>query len=77
MRVVPVKSVEPQSERFLHRARQGDAEQRTALVKRVRGLLSGLGIVLPQKAGTIRRERVHLLEDLPGQCNTELYRYSR
>ncbi len=36
----------------------------------MRGLLSGLGIVLPQKVGTIRRERVHLFEDLPGPCNT-------
>lgn len=70
MRFVPVKNVEQQSELFLHRARQGYVEQRTALINRVRGLLSELGIVLPQKAETIRRELVHLLEDLPGHCNT-------
>jgi len=50
--------------------RQGYVEQRTALINRIRGLLSELGIVLPQKAETIRRELVHLLEDLPGHCNT-------
>jgi transposase len=70
MRFVPVKSVEQQSELFLHRARQGYVEQRTALINRVRGLLSELGIVLPQKADTIRRELAPLLEDLPGHCNT-------
>jgi len=70
MRFVPVKNVEQQSELFLHRARQGYVEQRTALINRVRGLLSELGIVLPQKADTIRRELAPLLEDLPGHCNT-------
>jgi transposase len=70
MRFVPVKNIAQQSELFLHRARQGYVEQRTALINRVRGLLSELGIVLPQKADTIRRELAQLLEDLPGHCNT-------
>lgn len=70
MRFVPVKTIEQQSELFLHRARQGYVAQRTALINRVRGLLSELGIVLPQKADTIRRELAQLLEDLPGHCNT-------
>lgn len=70
MRFVPVKSIEQQSELFLHRARQGDVEQRTGLINRIRGLLSELGIVLPQKAETVRRELGQLLEDLPGHCNT-------
>jgi transposase len=70
MRFVPVKSIEQQSELFLHRARQGYVEQRTALINRVRGLLSELGIVLPQKADTVRRELGQRLEDLPGHCNT-------
>lgn len=39
-------------------------------IKRVRGLLSELGIVLPHKADTVRRERGKLLEELPGHCNT-------
>lgn len=70
MRFVPVKSVEQQSRLFVHRARQGYVEQRTALINRIRGLLSELGIVLPLKATTVRREAHRHLEDLPGWCNT-------
>lgn len=70
MRFVPVKSVEQQGELSLHRARQGYVEQRTALINRMRGLLAEFGIVLAQKAETIRREVVLLLEDLPGHLNT-------
>lgn len=70
MRFVPVKSIEQQSRLFVHRARQGYVEQRTALINRIRGLLSELGIVLPLKATTVRREAHRHLEDLPGWCNT-------
>jgi transposase len=70
MRFVPIKSIEQQSQLFVHRARQGYVEQRTALINRIRGLLSELGIVLPQKADTVRREVGKYLEDLPGYCNT-------
>ena len=70
MRFVPVKSIEQQSQLFVHRARQGYVEQRTALINRIRGLLSELGIVLPLKAATVRREAHKHLEDLPGWCNT-------
>ena len=69
MRFVPVKNIAQQSELFLPRARQGYVEQRTALITRIRGRLSGRGIVLPQKADTIRRELAQLLEDRPGHCN--------
>ena len=70
MRFVPVKSIEQQSGLFVHRARQGYVEQRTALINRIRGLLSELGIVLPLKAATIRRQAHQHPEDLPGWCNT-------
>ena len=70
MRFVPVKSIGQQSQLFVHRARQGYVEQRTALINRIRGLLSELGIVLPLKAATVRREAHKHLEDLPGWCNT-------
>lgn len=70
MRFVPAKSVEQQSRLFVHRARQGYVAQRTALINRIRGLLSELGIVLPLKAATVRREAHKHLEDLPGWCNT-------
>jgi len=46
------------------------SEQRTALINRIRGLLSELGVVLPLKASTVRREAHKHLEDLPGWCNT-------
>jgi transposase len=70
MRFVPIKSVTQQTELFLHRARNGYVEQRTALINRVRGLLAELGIVLPQKADTVRQRLAILLEDLPGWANT-------
>ena len=70
MRFVPIKSIEQQSRLFVHRARQGCVEQRTALINRIRGLLSELGIVLPLKAAIVRREAHKHLEDLPGWCNS-------
>jgi transposase len=69
MRFVPIKSVEQQGKLFVHRMHQGYVVQRTALINRIRGLLSELGIVLP-KAFKAFREGVHqVLEDLPGYCN--------
>jgi hypothetical protein len=41
----------------------------TALINRIRGLLSELGIVLPLKAATVRKEAHKHLEDLPGWRN--------
>jgi transposase len=70
MRFVPVKSVDQQSRLMVHRARQGFVEARTATINRLRGLLSELGIVLPTKAATVRREAGAALEDLPGWANT-------
>lgn len=70
MRFVPAKSIEQQCELMVHRARQGFIQQRTATLNRIRGLLSELGIVLPLKAETVRREAMAQLEDLPGWANT-------
>lgn len=39
-------------------------------MKGIRGLLSELGIVLPLKAATVRREAHKHLEALPGWGNT-------
>jgi transposase len=69
MRFVPIKSTEQQARLMVHRARQGFVEQRTATLNRIRGLLSELGIVLPLKAATVRREAALALEDLPGRAN--------
>jgi transposase len=70
MRFVPIKTIDQQSPLFIHRARQGYVEHRTALINRIRDLLSELGIVSPFKAATIRREAQKVLEDLPDWCNT-------
>lgn len=70
MRFVPIKSIEQQAEQFVHRARQGYVRERTALINRVRGLLSELGFVMPLASNTVRKQAHLLLEDLPGWCNT-------
>ncbi len=69
MRFVPVKSIEQQTRLMVHRVRQGVVEQCTATFNRIRGLLSELGIVLPLKAATVRREAAAALEELPGRSN--------
>lgn len=69
MRFVPIKSVEAQANLALHRVRQGFVEERTALINRVRGVLSEFGIVLPQKADIIRQRTGEFLEVLPGFAN--------
>jgi transposase len=70
MRFVPIKSEEQQSRLMVHRARQGYVEARTALINRMRGLMSEFGVVLPQKAEVVRREAAAQLEELPGWGNT-------
>ena len=70
MRFVPIKSQDEQARLCVHRVRQGLVEQRTATINRIRGLLSEFGIVLAQKAATVRREAAAHLEDLPGWANT-------
>ena len=65
-----IKSLEQQCQLSVHRVRQGFVEQRTAIINRMRGLLSEFGIVLPLKASTVRRQAAACLEDLPGWSNT-------
>lgn len=55
---------------MVHRARQGFVVARTATLNRIRGLLSEVGIVMPLKASTVRRQAMAMLEDLPGYANT-------
>src|SRR5258706_5993583 len=55
---------------MVHRARQGYVQTRTALINRIRGLMSEFGIVLPQKAEVVRREAALHLEELSGWGNT-------
>jgi len=66
MRFVPIKSEEAQAMLTVHRVRHGFIEERTATINRIRGLMSEFGIVLPQKADTIRRGAQLCLDQLPG-----------
>jgi transposase len=68
MRFVPIKSLEQQGILTLHRVRQGSIEERTATINRVRGLLAGFGVVLPQRAIEVRRGAAARLEQLPVQA---------
>ena len=69
MRFIPVKTLDQQSRLMVHRARQGFVAARTATLNRIRGLLSEVGVVLPQKAEVVRREAAQHLEDMPGYAN--------
>jgi len=70
MRFVPVKTEAAQARLCVHRMRRGFVEQRTGMINRLRGLLSEFGVVLPQKAATVRRQAAEHLEDLPQWANT-------
>jgi transposase len=65
MRFVPVKSVEQQALLAMHRVRQGFVVERTALINRLRGLLSEFGVVLALGAVTVRRQAAQAAEGLP------------
>jgi transposase len=65
MRFVPVKSTEQQALLALHRVRQGFVVERTAVINRLRGLLSEFGVVLALRSVTVRRQAAQAAEALP------------
>ena len=65
MRFVPVKSVEQQALLALHRVRHGFVVERTAIINRLRGLMSEFGVVLPLRSITVRRQAAAASESLP------------
>jgi transposase len=65
MRFVPLKSVEQQALLALHRVRQGFVVERTALINRLRGLMSEFGQVLALGSVTVRRQAAQAAEALP------------
>ena len=65
MRFVPVKSEEQQALLALHRVRQGFVEERTALINRLRAVLTEFGVVLPNRSPHVRREAIAAAEALP------------
>ena len=56
MRFVAVKSVQQQAVLCVHRLRQGVMEERTAVINRLRGLLTEFGVVAPLSPEKLRRE---------------------
>jgi transposase len=62
---VPVKSTEQQALLAMHRVRQGFVVERTALINRLRGLMSEFGVVLPLRSVTVRRQAAQAAEELP------------
>jgi len=65
MRFVPVKSTEQQALLAMHRVRQGFVVERTAVINRLRGLMSEFGVVLPLRSVTVRRQAAQAAEELP------------
>jgi len=60
---VPAKSIEQQELQAIHRIREQQIKQRTALVNQIRGLLAEIGIVIPQGIGHIRKGFYSIIED--------------
>lgn len=56
MRLVTMKSVEQQAALCVHRLRQGLVQERTAVINRLRGLLTEFGVVAPLSPEKLRRE---------------------
>lgn len=56
MRLVTMKSVEQQAALCVHRLRQGLVKERTAVINRLRGLLTEFGVVAPLSPEKLRRE---------------------
>ena len=78
MRFVPVKTAEQQAQLSVHRLREGFKEERTALINRVRGLLTEFGLVFPQSPEALRSVLADVIEDasneLPGVARLALQR---
>ena len=78
MRFVPVKTAEQQGQLAVHRLREGYKEERTALINRIRGLLSEFGLVFPQGPEALRTVLADVIEDasneLPGVARLALQR---
>ena len=62
MRFVAVKTAEQQARLSRHRMREGWKEERTALMNRIRGLLTEFGVIYPRSSSVLRKglaEAVH------------------
>ena len=69
MRFVSIKSIEQQAQLAAHRLRQGWVRERTALINRLRGLLSEFGVLISAPADTFASALVKWIADctfIPG-----------
>lgn len=73
MRFVPVKSTEQQALLAMHRVRQGFVVERTAIINRLRGLMSEFGVVLALRSVTVRRQAAGAAEGLPELARRAVY----
>ncbi len=71
MRFVPVKTVEQQDIQALHRIRQEQVRQRTALVNQIRGLLSEYDIVISRRVESLRNALPDILEDAENKLTAD------
>lgn len=63
MRYVPIKDAQSQAVLSVHRIREQQMKQRTALVNQLRGLLAEFGVVVNKGVGHLRRALPEILED--------------
>lgn len=62
MRFVPVKSIEAQDIRAIHRVRERRVREHTALINQIRGILAEYGVILPLSRNIVSRRLPRLLE---------------
>lgn len=78
MRFVPVKTAQQQGQLAVHRLREGFKEERTAMINRIRGLLTEFGLVFPRSPEALRGKLADVLEDagneLPGVARLAIQR---
>lgn len=68
MRFVPIKTADQQGQLAVHRLREGYKAERTAMINRIRGLLTEFGLVFPQSPEALRKKLADVIED----ANNEL-----
>ncbi len=71
MRYVASKTIEQQDIQLLHRIRQRQVQQRTALVNQIRGQLLEYGIAIPQGVSRVRQQLSGILEDAENELSSQ------
>ncbi len=66
-RFVPIKSPEQQAVLAIHRMREHWVRERTALMNRIRAILSEFGVVMPTGRASLMKQVPHILEDAENQ----------